>query len=249
MVGDRLDAVELRVTLSPAQARAAGIWDVVAGGPPGTRLWFCERRGASPERLPLLEAGAILRLDETMGRPDEAVVVRLRPLRRSRLSASRAVRGLPEGERLDVTAVWRGEQRLLAGQITAGRPAGTVAAARSSPVRPELLFTASQRKFLADCAEQPLDVADLAVFGPVTARCRPAITWSRMPVTVERWTAVSAFGTRLDLVELSRRVGREGAEIAQITLESGLRRRGVELPVYGQGSRTRRALEVITSGA
>ncbi|MFE4748973.1 hypothetical protein ACFRIB_01560 [Streptomyces mirabilis] len=70
-----------------------------------------------------------------------------------------------------------------------------------------------------------------------------------MPVTVERWTALSASGTRLDLVELSRRVGREGAEIAQLALESGLRRRGVELPVSGACSRTRRALEVITSGA
>lgn len=249
MVRDLLDTVELRVTLSPPQARAAGVWDVVADEPPVNRSWFCERRGACPERLPLLEAGVVLRLDATRGRPDEAVVVRLRPLRRSRLSASRAVRGLPEGERLDVTAVWRGERRLLAGQITARSPAGTVAGALSSLIRPELLFTVGQRRFFADCAEQHPDLSDLAVFGPVTARRRPAVTWSRMPVTVERWTARSPSGIRLDLVELSRRVGREGAEIAQLALESGLRRLGVDLPVYGQDSRTCRALEVLTSGA
>ncbi|MFE4748974.1 hypothetical protein ACFRIB_01565 [Streptomyces mirabilis] len=176
MVGDLLDAVELRVTLSPAQARAAGVWDVVADGPPVSRIWFCEKRGACPERLPLLEAGVVLRLDETRGCPDEAVLVRLRPLRRSLLSASRAVRGLPEGERLDVTAVWRGEQRLLVGQITTRRAAGTVARAVSSAVRPHLLFTAGQRRFLADCAERPLDLADLSAFGPVTAWRRPAVT-------------------------------------------------------------------------
>ncbi|MCX4976914.1 hypothetical protein [Streptomyces sp. NBC_00620] len=242
----RLDVVELKVTVSPEQARRAGIWDAVLGRGLDRRIWFCEQSDACPARLPLLDSGVILRLRETRARPDDTTV-RLRPCRPSLLTADWAAPRDTGIDRLDFTSDWSGEGRMLSVSVNARHPAGTVARALAQGGPPEALFTDAQRSFLADCANGPVPLGHLTVLGPVEARWWPSVIWSHMPLAVERWVATSASGARLDVVELSRRVGRGGAEIAQLALESSLRRRGVDPADCEQGSKTRRVLELLTA--
>ncbi|MGW0630272.1 hypothetical protein [Streptomyces sp. NPDC002758] len=239
------DVVELKVTVSPQQARQAGIWNA-AGRGLDRRIWFCEQSGASPGRLPLLDSGVVLRLRETRPWPDESTA-RLRPCRRSRLTAALASAQYLAGECLDAASVWSGDRRVLSVSVTARHTTGTVArtVAQGGPTGP--LFTAGQRDFLAECADRRVPYGRVTALGPVAARWWPRLVWSRMSLTVERWEVTAASGARLDFVELSRRVRREGAEIAQLALESSLRRRGVDPAECEQGSKTRRVLELLTS--
>ncbi|MFF4346184.1 hypothetical protein [Streptomyces sp. NPDC001530] len=219
MVGrDRLDAVVVRVTLSPGQALAAGVWDRDTGEERTCRVWFCERADASPDRLPLLEAGVILRLRETLHRRDDTAA-QLCPCRRSRIAGQRPTR--VEGE-------WRGERRELSAVLTTTHREHTVSGvlARKGPLH--RLFTAAQRSFLDECADCPVDIDALTVLGPVAVRRWPRLAWSAAELNVERWQATALAGGSLDFVELSRRVDRQGAEIAQLALESALRRRGID---------------------
>jgi hypothetical protein len=244
----RTDIVELKVTLSPEQARVAGLRDACLGRGLSRRLWFCEQSGARPDRLPLLDSGVILRLRETRDRPDETTA-RLRPCRRSRLTADWSEPRQLGVERLAFVADWSGDSRALSVSLTSRHPAGTVARAVSGGGPPGTLFTAVQQGFLTACADHSVPYGDLTAFGPVTVHWWPTLMWSRMPLTVERWTAASSSGARLDVVELSRRVDRPGAEIAQLALESGLRRRGVDPGDCAQGSKTRRVLELLTAAS
>lgn len=243
---NRLDVVELKVTLSPEQAHGAGIWDAVPGQGLSRRIWFCEQSGASSTRLPLMDSGVILRLRETRARPDETTA-RLRPCRRSRLTADWSTPWDNGGERLDIASDWCGDRRQLSVSVTARHPAGAVARALAGGTPPDQLFNAAQRGFLADCADGPLPFGQVRALGPVDACWWPALMWSHMPLAVERWVVTAASGARLDLVEVSRRVDRQGAEIAQLALESGLRRRGVDPADCEQGSRTRRVLELLSA--
>jgi len=242
----RVDVVELKVTVSPAQARAVGIWDAVLGRGLARRVWFCEQSGACPDRLPLLDSGVILRLRETRDRPDETTA-RLRPCRRSLLTADRSEPRQLGVERPAFVSDWSGDRRALSVSLTSRHPAGTVARVLSGGGLPGTLFTAVQQGFLADCADHPVPYDDMTAFGPVRARWWPTLMWSHMPLTVERWVVTAPSGARLDFVELSRRVDRQGAEIAQLALESGLRRRGIDPAECEQGTKTRRVLELLTA--
>jgi hypothetical protein len=230
---DRLDAVELKVVLPPDQALAAGIW----GGDPGEELtgreWFCERpyAVAGQLRLPLLEAGVILRLRTMRHSPDESIA-ELRPCRRSRLAGHHPSH---------VEAVWAGEHRVLSVSLTAmhGEHAVTGVLAGHGPLHQ--LFTVDQQQFLDECADCPVDLGTLTVLGPVGIRRWPRLAWSGMELHVERQEFTTPAGASVAFVELSRRVDRQGAEIAQLALESSLRRRGIEpsasVSVYGDQTR------------
>lgn len=235
---DRLDAVVLKVTLSPGQALAAGVWDGDTGEELSGRVWFCERSDVSPGRLPLLDAGVILRLRETLHRRDDTVA-QLCPCRRSRIAGHRPTR---------VEAEWRGERRVLSAALTTTHAEGTVAGvlARHGPLH--RLFSGDQRSFLDECADCPVDIDALTVLGPVAVRRWPRLAWSAAELNVEHWQVTAGARGSLDFVELSRRVDRQGAEIAQLALESGLRRRGVDLWEPEEGVGDRHVLTLLAQG-
>ncbi|MFD7297830.1 hypothetical protein ACFV9W_31480 [Streptomyces sp. NPDC059897] len=241
----RPEIVELGATVSPEQARALGIWDAVGGGGLDRRVWFCELSGEVPGRLPLVDRGVVLRLRETGARPAE-VTVCLCPCRPSKLTSAWDTPRDTGSQCLDLVSDWRGEGRRLSASLTTRYPAGAVARVLAGKVSPEQLFTAAQKGFLADCADRPVPLGRLAVHGPVHTRWWPARVWCGIPLDVERWMVTAASGVRLDLVELSRRVERQGAEIAQLALESALRRRGVDPAEPGQGPGIGRVLELLT---
>ncbi|MGY0490303.1 hypothetical protein [Streptomyces sp. WG-D5] len=215
---DRLDAVVIEVLVSPAQARAAGLWDGEPAAHPPGRLWFCERIDASGNRLPLLDGGVVLRLRETPHRKAEAVA-ELRPCRRSRIAGHRPGR---------VEEEWRGERRVLTATVTAYREEGFVARTLARGTSPRGLLSAEQWAFLDACADRPGDLHALRALGPVAVRHWTRVGWAGMQLDVQRWRSGEATGGGFDFVRLSRRVDRPGAELAQLALESALRLRGVD---------------------
>ncbi|QUC58066.1 hypothetical protein IOD14_15345 [Streptomyces sp. A2-16] len=235
---DRLDAVVLKVTLSPGQALAAGVWDGDTGEELTGRVWFCERSDVSPDRLPLRDAGVILRLREILHQRDDTVA-QLCPCRRSRIAGHRPTR---------VEAEWRGERRVLSAALTTTHAEGTVAGvlARRGPLHG--LFSGAQRSFLDECADCPVDIDALTVLGPVAVRRWPRLAWSAVELNVEHWQVTAVTRGSLDFVELSRRVDPQGAEIAQLSLESGLRRRGVDLWEGAEGVSDHHVLTLLARG-
>ncbi|MFD9324297.1 hypothetical protein [Streptomyces sp. NPDC060065] len=89
------------------------------------------------------------------------------------------------------------------------------------------LFSGDQRSFLDKCADCPVGIDALTVLASVVVRRRPRLAWSAAELNVEHRQVTAVARGSLGFVEVSRRIDRHGVEIAQLALESGLRRRGV----------------------
>ncbi|MDX3133588.1 hypothetical protein PV367_28275 [Streptomyces europaeiscabiei] len=251
---DRLDSVEIKVTFSGAGAAAAtGALAPDTGGA-RRRVYFCENlaRSAAPGQLPLLDAGLILRLRAGSGRGG-AVTAELRPCRRSRLS-ERWLRFRERGpDSFHLAGAWSGDRRVLSATFVSdcGRTAVEAAAAGSAPL--DLVFSDSQRAFLADCADIDVGFGSLDVLGPVHTVRRHGVRLDHHEVTLEHWTLPAgrgdAEGVPLEWLEVSERVAPEGAEVVQASLTALLKGKGLE-PDLGSGIRVRRVLEeLVAQGA
>ncbi|WP_216590944.1 hypothetical protein [Streptomyces brasiliscabiei] len=238
---DRLDSVEIKVTFSGAGA-AAATWALAPDtGGARRRVYFCEdlARSTAPGQLPLLDAGLILRLRAGSGRGG-AATAELRPCRRSRLS-ERWLRFREQGpDSFHLAGAWSGDRRVLSAALVSecGRTAVEAAATGTAPL--DLVFSDSQRAFLADCADIDVGLGSLDVLGPVdTVRWR-GVRLDHHEVTLEHCTL--AADRPLEWLEVSKRVAPEGAEVVQASLTALLRAKGLE-PDLGRGIRLRRVLE------
>ncbi|MGW6058059.1 hypothetical protein [Streptomyces sp. NPDC055189] len=240
--------VELKVMLLPHQARLVGLFDAAPPPSTGHRIWLCEQSALWPQQLPLWDAGLVLRLRERTGHPDDSTVV-ICPCRRAQLSGPWA--SWPPGrvETLNIDQVWTGERRIRSAALSAPVTAGTVRDVRAGLTDTRALFTLAQRIFLHDCADRPVDFDDLTVLGPIEVLTWPELVWSGLRLRVERWRARASSRPCLEVVEVSRRVDRQGAEIAQLALESALRRRLVDAWLSDPVARTHRFLNYLSHPA
>lgn len=154
-------------------------------------------------------------------------------------------------------STWR-----VPGRATAGSsppPSSPTAGVR--PWRPppagteplDLVFSDSQRAFLADCADIDVGFGSLDVFGPVHTVRRHGVRLDHHEVTLEHWTLPGGGGddegVPLEWLEVSERVAPEGAEVVQASLTALLKGKGLE-PDLGSGIRVRRVLEeLVAQGA
>jgi hypothetical protein len=220
---ERLDAVEIKVTLSgPAADQATRVL-----GLPGTgerrRVYFCEdRRVPDPATLRLLDARIILRIRRT---PDgDDATVKLRECFRDQLAPPPWLDVFSGGDhKFKVEQDRSGSRKVLAASLVTSRDSehlDDVLARRKSP---RTLFSDRQRQFLDDCAGADVDLNAVTLLGPVRVRKWDTADWSGFEVDAERWVV-----DPLDFLELSIRVKPDRAAAAQAGFEAALRDAGLD---------------------
>ncbi|MGH3901556.1 MAG: hypothetical protein ACRDTA_25540 [Pseudonocardiaceae bacterium] len=248
----RLDAVEIKITVTAGQVDHVRSELGLREGR-GREVYFCEDLGLGTSiglgttggrvALRLLDAGVVLRLRQTQGRPDE-VTAKLRPLRRSQLAPDWLAFTAEGDDELRIEADWAGERRVLAASLETKHDGGWLAQALRDDRPVRHLFSPRHIRFLHECADPDIDFTALSVLGPIRAT-----RWPRTPVTgfevaAERWLLPGTSDPATDFLELSIRVEPEGAEIAAAGFEAAMEQRGVVIDT-DQETKTRRVLEIL----
>ncbi len=236
----RLDAVEIKTTVTAADAGRALDTLELLGDAVRRRIYFCEGLGGQlvTGPLPLLTSGVILRLRETDEADDSTV--KLRPCRRSRLSTRWLACRIRGREEFRLEADWSGAGRTLAASLVAMHDRGHVDDILAGRRTVRSIFSDSQREFLTDCADAFVDFEALTVLGPVSALRWPRLRWQGYDVVAEQWTLPG--DDALDFLELSLRVEPQGAEIVQVSFDALLRRHDID-PEAVEQPKTRLVLE------
>lgn len=238
-----IDAVQLKITLAgPEVDQALAAFQLTSRHPHRSRIYFCELPSYAG-RLPLLDAGLILRLrthDE--GRDDTMVM--LRPCRRHRLSPRwTALRTTGQHEfRLD--GDWSPSQHVLAATLSQARPRHSIDHLIARPAALPEAFSALQQEFIADCADLHPHLTELQLFGPIHTQ-HWTLNVDELPVAVERWTIPE---TTIDLLELSVRAPPADAPFLRPALTALVRRHGLD-PDAVTTTKTRLALDHFTTSA
>ena len=112
----------------------------------------------------------------------------------------------------------------------------------SRPHYPGRLFSARQRRYVAECTTTHVDLGELYLLGPVTAQ-QWRLREPRYDIAVERWT-VFAPGNPPgpDLLELSVTAEPEDAALIQPAFLASIRLRGLD-PYAFQQTKTRHVLQ------
>ncbi len=233
----RLDCVRVRVLLTGPRAEAAHRLPELRVTAGRWHRIFCFAAAADSaefvDQAPADE-GLLLLLHEHDGPgPGRSFsTVRMRPARRSRLSPEWMGTRERDGHDFRVEADWTGDQHVLAVTLIADRGARRATDLQTGRIAPSALFSATQRRFLRECADGQVDLDRRRLLGPVGAlHWRVPRPVAGFPVTARLWTA-PATADRPDAREvlgLSIRVDPAGAEIAQIAFESALRDLGLDL--------------------
>jgi hypothetical protein len=260
----RLDQVQIKVTL--AGPRIADACRTLALHPAsGIRhdVFFCVDPATAAEYgdTAPLDDGLVLRVRRISG-PGTArarSTVKLRPARRSRLTPE-WLRFRSDGDEVfRVEADWAGDRKVLVAALTAESTPYDLDGVLAGNIAPRRLFTPSQVRFLRECADRPVDLDRLVLLGPIEGvRWQAPRPVAGYPVTAERWTLPAprarAGRRRLHrqrqargegmatLLELSTRVEAQGAEIAQIAVESALLDLGLPTEEEDRHTKTHRAL-------
>jgi hypothetical protein len=239
---ERLDAVEIKMTLSGPAADLATTALALAGTGERRRVYFCEdRRVADPATLRLLDARIILRIRRT---PDgDDTTVKLRECFRDQLTPPPWLDTFKDGKhKFRVEQDWAGTRKVLAASRVAPRDPDRLDDVLAGRESPRTLFSDRHRQFLDDCAGSVVDLDAVTVLGPVRVRKWDTVTWSGFEVDAERWVV-----DPLDFLELSIRVEPDRAAAAQSGFEAALRDAGVTGdPV--QETKTRLVLHRLAEG-
>jgi hypothetical protein len=246
---DRLDAVHIKVTLGAA--RIDETIRILALTMPGLhrRIYFCEQPAGDhqPCVLPLADSGVTLRLRQTAGRGDQSTV-KLRPCRRSRLTAGWLAFRRHGPDELRIEADWAGDRKVLAASLTSDLGRSKISAVLAGHLPLRQLFSSAQRRFLTECADTHAEPDALQILGPVHAMRWPPTRWQALDVTAERWQLTSTTREPLNFLELSLRVEPQGAEIAQRSLDACLSRNGLD-PDTIEGTKTHHVLKRLADQA
>ncbi len=236
----RPDGVEIKVTVSDAQVdRALRLLDL--GDQSRLAIWFYDDL-TTGVRLPLLQAGLILRVRlKDSGRGGDATV-KLRPCRASQLAGQWFDREGDDELELRAEEDWAGTRRVLAASAQADVSAATAAQVRAASPPPAGLLTADQAAYLAECASLRVDLRGLTALGPIAATRWKSVRGpglDGLELRAERWTVRG-----LDFLELSVKCDLDEAPQRQRDVESALAAAGLEQSP-DQETKTRRVLEAL----
>lgn len=211
------------------------------------RIWFAEDRdGAAGGRVPLLDAGVIVRFRIGGGADD--LTVKLRPCTREQLVGRFSTRFDAKPFTYKIEEDWSGNRRVLAASLARGHPPGALSGAVQPGADPGAPVDAVQDQFLHACA--PAVIIDgLVALGPILSKKVDDVSLDDLDVDLEVWSVVG-----LDFLEASIRVKPKDDETAeefsaraerkQRKLEDAVRQRGVSLSEHPE-NKTRRVLTAL----
>ncbi|MEU1672265.1 hypothetical protein ABZ752_09555 [Streptomyces roseifaciens] len=205
-------------------------------------FWDKPSENGDDIRLPLSEAGAIIRLRKAVKGDEDDLTAKLRPC---------DVDALPEGWRANregkdwefkIEQDWTGDTRVWAASLKVdGAFERPVAHAHGGGSSQGPRLTGDQRVLLASAGAGDDELEGLVALGPIEAvKWKPARRDLVHPLTAELWNA----GNGLRFLELSLRARPADAPAAQNLLEHALLERGVQPPSQ-QVSKTRTVLTAL----
>ncbi|HET6393391.1 MAG TPA: hypothetical protein VFG13_11275 [Blastococcus sp.] len=241
---ERLDAVDIKVTLAGDDLpRARSTFGLTEPAARRSRLYFCECP-ADGRRSTLLDAGVVLRLQESDDEREAALV--LRPCWPARLTR-RWIRRSPGSPRIRVAGDWRPHHRMVAASAAAPVSARALQAALTHPNRLRDAFSAEQRVMLAEAGPPRLSWDTLRVFGPVEL-CSWERTVDELALRATLWTVRPAEPDLLELLELLVTARAPDAGLVLPTLVGQVRGCGLDPDAF-PGTKTRRVLAELAGAA
>lgn len=243
----RPGTIKIKATIAGDDVRAAlAACHLARSAARSYEIYFCEQP-AQLGLLPLLDAAIILRLRHPVTEPGD-VTVKLRPCRTGQLGGQWGTFRRSAHHQLRIKAEWAPDRRVVAASLVYSLPGDHLREAIDSrPRQLGRLFSARQRRFLAECATR-VDLDQLYLLGPVKVH-KWRLPEPRYDITAERWI-VSTPGnpSRVDLLELSVTAGPEDAPLVQPAFLASVCRLGLD-PYAFQETKTRHVLQhLATSG-
>lgn len=239
---DRPEHIKIKATIAADQVDAAmAAYHLSRSAARSQDLYFCEQP-SQLGLLPLLDGAVILRVRHHPAGPGD-VTVKLRPCRPGQLTGQWSTFRRSAHHRLRIKGEWSHDRRVLAASLVYSvRGDHLRQALRSRPHQPGRLFSARQRRYLAECTTTQVDLDDLYLLGPVTAR-QWQLRVPRYDITAERWTVLApGHPPNPDLLELSITAEPEDAALIQPAFLASIRLRGLD-PYAFQQTKTRHVLQ------
>ncbi|MEU9701030.1 hypothetical protein [Streptomyces sp. NPDC047981] len=242
--------IEIKVNIDGGVGAAMAALGASAGRMSVRHIWFAEDRvGAAEGRVPLLDAGVIVRIRAGAG-PDD-LTVKLRPCTRGQLIGRFAAPFEARPFTYKIEQDWTGSRRVLAASLVHDHPPGVLADVVTSPgADPATAIDAVQGQFLDVCVPE-VRLGGLVALGPIVATKIEDVALDDLEVDLEAWSV-----TDLEFLEASIRVKpkddddaerlTERAERKQRKLEDAVRAAGVELSEHPD-TKTRRVLTALTA--
>jgi hypothetical protein len=248
MGADRPGTIKIKATIAADQMDAAlAAYRLSGSAARSHELYFCEQP-SQLGLLPLLYGAVILRVRcHPEGSGD--VTVKLRPCRPGQFTGRWSAFRRSAHHRLRIKGEWAQDRRVLAASLVYSVPGVHLRQALlSRPHHPGRLFSARQRRYLAECTTTHVDLDDLYLLGPVTAR-QWRLRVPRYDITAERWTVLAPGNLPgPDLLELSIRAEPEDAALIQPAFLASIRLRGLD-PYAFQQTKTRHVLQHLAAFA
>jgi len=238
----RPDTVKIKSTIATDQVAAAmAAYHLSESTACSHELYFCELP-SQLGLLPLLDGAVILRVRRYLAGPGD-VTVKLRPCRPGQLTGQWSAFRHSAHHQLQIKGEWAHDRRVLAASLVysvSGDHLGQ--ALHSGPHHLGRLFSARQRRYLAECTNIDPALDDLRLLGPIKAR-QWRLREPRYDITAEQWTVHTPGGPPgLDLLELSVTAETEDAALVQPAFLASVRRRGLD-PYAFHRTKTRQVLQ------
>ena len=246
MGADKPGTIKIKATIAADEVRAAlAAYHLSGSTAHSHEIYFCEQP-SQLGLLPLLDGAVILRVRRhPAGYGD--VTVKLRPCRPEQLSGPWSAFIRSAHHRLRIKGEWAHDRRLMAASLVYSVPGDHLRQAlHSRPHHPGRLFSARQRRYLAECTTTHVDLDDLYLLGPIQAQ-QWRLREPRYDITAERWTVLTPIDPPgPDLLELSVTAEPEDAALVQPAFLASIRRRGLD-PYAFQQTKTRHVLQYLAT--
>ncbi|WP_406065393.1 hypothetical protein OG462_39115 [Streptomyces sp. NBC_01077] len=242
--------IEIKVNIEGDVAAALSALGGTGAAMTTRRIWFAEDRdGVAEGRVPLLDAGVIVRF--RIGSGSDELTVKLRPSTREQLVGRFAAPFDATPFTYRIEEDWSADRRVVAASLVHDHPRGALLSAVQPGVDAAAPIDAVQDQFLDACAPAVvLDGLDgLVALGPIFSTKADDVALDDLKVDLEAWRVAG-----LEFLEASIRVKpKDGENAEELTaraerkqrkLEEAVRERGVTLSELPE-SKTRRVLTAL----
>ena len=248
MGSDKPGTIKIKATIAADEVHAAlAAYHLSGSTARSHEIYFCEQP-SQLGLLPLLDGAVILCVRHHPAGPSD-VTAKLRPCRPGQLSVQWSAFHRSAHHQLQIKGEWAHDRRLIAASLVYSVSGDHLRQALDSrPHYPGRLFSARQRRYLAECTTTHVDLDDLYLLGPVKVE-QWRLREPRYDITAERWTMPTPGDPPgPDLLELSVTAEPEDAALVQPAFLASIRRKGLD-PYAFQQTKTRHVLQYLAPSA